>query len=480
MIVRPVQANVLSERGIKEVDIAAIRARAAARLAPDVIEYVPQTDEYIVSLPTGTTENEYAAGLLATGDYQYAEPDWLCFPVETIPNDGGYWQQWHHFQVRSSLAWDITTGDSNVIIAIVDGGVALDQPDLADALVPGYNAQDRIAQADGGDVSDVDGHGTFVAGIAGAIGNNGTHVVGMGWHFSIMPVRYYNGGGGGYLSNLLNGCHWAVEHGARCINVSQTGVENASVQTTGDYVRSQGGLLCWAAGNDARDLFWFDWADVTIVGASDQNDDRPGWSAYGKAVDVFAPGTDILSTGIEGGLAMGSGTSASTPVVSGIAGLIWSAHPLLPPWRVEKLLFDGCIDLGDPGDDPEWGHGRLDSFLAVSGSLVHTAAPVIRLQIDWASCPRTGRATLVASAGSGGNVAFVYSESGEGSFTIPNGNPCAGVELALAAPVVLLGTASGDPAILELARVPRRACHAMMLQAIDQDTCTRSNIALFR
>ena len=71
------------------------------------------------------------------------------------------------------------------------------------------------------------------AGIAGAIGNNGVDVVGVGWNLSIMPVRYYNTPGGGFLSDLLDGARWAADHGARCVNVSQTGVENAAVQTTG-------------------------------------------------------------------------------------------------------------------------------------------------------------------------------------------------------------------------------------------------------
>ena len=367
MIIRPLQPATLSKRGLDPKQTEVIRKRAAGRIAAHVVEYVRQTDEYIVTLPTNETENSYAARLMATGDYEYAVPDWICHPAETIPNDGGYWQQWHHPQVQSSLAWDVTTGDPGVIIAIVDGGVELDHPDLADALVPGYNSEDRIAQQDGGDVNDVDGHGTFVAGLAGAIGNNGTHVVGMGWSFSIMPIRYSNSPGGGYLHNVLDGARWAVEHGARCINVSQTGVEYESVQTTGEYIKSQGGLLFWAAGNDARDLSWFDWEDVIVVGGTDQNDDRTWCSAYGLAVDLYAPGIDVLSTYINGGLGLGGcGTSASTPMAAGIAGLVWSVCPALTPEEVEQHLFNGCVDLGTPGEDPTWGWGRVDSYGAVS------------------------------------------------------------------------------------------------------------------
>jgi hypothetical protein len=366
MIVRPLQPTALGELGLDPEQTEVVRKRATARIEAYVIEYVTQTDEYIVDLPANETENSYAARLMTTGDYEYAVPDWICHPTETIPNDGGYGQQWHHTQVRSSLAWDITTGDPSVIIAIVDGGIELTHPDLADALVPGYNAADRLAQLDGGDVDDVDGHGTFVAGLAGAIGNNGTHVVGMGWSFSIMPIRYYNGPGGGYLHDILDGARWAVEHGAKCINVSQTGVEYSPVETTGEYITTQGGLLFWAAGNDGRDLSWFDWEHVIVVGGTDQNDDRALCSAYGLAVDLYAPGIDILSTGIGGGLAIsGCGTSASTPMAAGIGGLIWSANPCLSPRQVQLCLFSGCVDLGEPGNDTIWGWGRIDSFGAV-------------------------------------------------------------------------------------------------------------------
>jgi hypothetical protein len=363
MIVRPVQRTALSLGG---QDIRVARARAAARLMPQAIEYISQTDEYIVVLPAGETENSYAARLMATGDYEYVVPNWICHPTR-VPNDGDYWQQWHHPKVRSPYVWDISIGNPGVIVADVDGGVQLDHPDLVGALVPGYNSRDRLAQRDGGDVSDVDGHGTFVIGLAGAVGNNHINVVGMGWQLSIMPVRYYNSPGGGYLGDILDGVRWAVDHGVKCVNVSQTGVEYSPVQTTGAYVTSQGGLLFWAAGNDGRNLSWFDWDDVIVVGATDPNDARATFSAYGRAVDVFAPGTNIYSTGLGGYLAIGSGTSAATPIAAGIAALVWSVHPTMTPAEVRARLFSGCVDLGPPGHDDTWGWGRVDSYATVSG-----------------------------------------------------------------------------------------------------------------
>lgn len=369
LIVRPLQPLALSATGAARAERESMRAGAAARLLPQLIEYVPQTDEYIVRLPSEQNENEYAQELMASGDYQYAEPNWICYPTQTIPNDQSYGQQWHHTKMRSPRAWDINTGDPSLVIAIVDGGVMLDHTDLIGALVPGYNAEDRIAQAAGGDVSDVDGHGTFVAGLAGATGNNGIYVTGMGWNFSLMPVRYYNSPGGGFLHNILDGARWAAENGADCINVSQTGVEFNSVQTTGAYVKSLGSLLFWAAGNDNRDLSWFDWNDVIIVGSTNEQDGKADFSAYGQAVDVYTPGTNIISTGIPGGLALGGGTSASAPMAAGICALIWTYRPHLSADQVADALFATCVDLGDQGNDTYWGWGRVDSYSAVRGPL---------------------------------------------------------------------------------------------------------------
>jgi hypothetical protein len=336
-------------------------ARAVMRLQDQVIEHVPETHEYIVSIPPGHDENSYARYLMSTGDYQYVEPDWLCFPTQVTPNDPSYWQQWHHDKLGSPFAWSLERGGPSLTIAIVDSGIQTDHPDLAGALVSGYNSADDLAESAGGDISDVDGHGTYVAGLAGALGNNGAFVAGMGWDFRIMPVRYYNQPGGGYLHDITEGARWAAENGARCVNVSQTGVEHSSVQTTGTYLRNLDSQLFWAAGNDQRDLNWFDWTDVIVVGGTDPNDDKASFSAFGLAVDFYAPSTDIYSTGMPSALAIGSGTSAASPMVAGVAGLIWSFRPDLTPQQIEDCLELGSVDLGIQGEDPYWGWGRLDA-----------------------------------------------------------------------------------------------------------------------
>ena len=361
-------ATLGAQRGIDGARAAEVEAGARARLAPMVIRRIEATDEYLLLLPAGESENELAARLMATGDYAYVEPDWILSPLAT-PNDPSFGAQWQHTVMKTALAWDTTTGSSAIICAVCDSGVDLDHPDLAPALVPGVNCAGvlpPVAQVDGGNVEDVNGHGTFVGGCMAAVGNNGVGVAGCGWSFQLMPVRVSNlASGDASLSDLTEGAVWASEHGARIMNVSYSGVSAYSVETAGATIRANGGLLFWSAGNDSANLSGFDHAHVIVVGATDSNDQRAAFSAYGLGVDLFAPGVLVYSTTLGGESGSGSGTSFSSPLAAGVAGLLWAADPMMTPDQVEQLLFDGCHDLGTPGEDSFWGHGRVDAFASM-------------------------------------------------------------------------------------------------------------------
>lgn len=338
---------------------------AIGLVSDQILRTVKETSELILEVPAGSDETSYAAALLATGRFQYVVPNWMCYPLRT-PDDPLFGQQWHHAQIRSELAWGITTGSSNFIVAMTDTGVDQTHPDLASSLVPGFNSASDLAQANGGDVSDIHGHGTHVAGCMAAIGNNGTGVSGVGWGFKIMPIRVTNStGGGATYEDLMQGARWAAENGARVISASYSGIDYEPLETTGAYIRSLGSLYLYAAGNDSRNLSWFDWPNVIVVGASTYGDARASFSAYGKAVDVFSPGVGILSSVVGGGYAAWSGTSMATPVANGLCALIWSCNPLLTPAQVENLLERNCTDLGPVGNDDAWGWGRIDAFRAV-------------------------------------------------------------------------------------------------------------------
>ncbi len=373
LIVRPVQ-------GLDPDRAAAARAL----LADSVVRYYPEVDEYVIgvdpamppnqradvrSLPgtafngpnRGTGENAVSQRLMASGLFQYAVPNWICYPLDTTPNDPLFPNQWHHAAMHSPAGWDVSTGSSSITVAVTDTGIDLTHPDLAPKRVPGFDAYNRVAEADGGSVADLHGHGTHVSGCATAMGNNGVGVSGVNWNAKIMMIRVaIDSSGGAYYEDLMFGARWAIEHGAKTVSASYSGIDYDPIQTTGEYIKSIGGLYFYAAGNDSRDLSWFDFPDVVIVGASEYSDQRAYFSAYGHAVDVFAPGYDILSTCYGGGYCSASGTSMATPVANGVASLIWSINPSLTPNQVEQILFTSCQDLGAPGNDDFFGWGRVD------------------------------------------------------------------------------------------------------------------------
>jgi len=385
MIVRPHQAADLAVKGLTASRIVAIREGASMRLDDLRIRYESDVDEHIVAVPAGFDENSFAALLMATGDYEYVEPDWICYPIDTTPNDPSYNQQWHHPKIESPKAWDISTGSLNRTAAFVDTGVDKGHEDLSAHLVPGYNSQDRLTEAQGGQVSDVNGHGTAVCGCIGAIGNNSKGVAGVNWTVSLMPIRTTNSSSGSaYLTDLTHGARWAAQNGAQTVSVSYSGVEGSTVQTAGADVKSNGGLLIWAAGNSGQNLSWFDHADVIIAGATTQSDSRASFSNYGQAIDVMAPGVDVYTTRRYGGYTSVDGTSFSAPLTNGLCALIWGTTPSSSPDDVEQFLFSGCDDIGSSSN---YGHGRInvyESILLAQGGIV---TPDIKINGEDAPAP---------------------------------------------------------------------------------------------
>jgi len=340
-------------------------ARARERLTGMVKKYYPEVDEYTIFVAganerqRGTGENELAAQLMATGDYQYVHPNWICYPGGT-PNDPYFPSMWHHVNMQSALGWDISTGSLSTIVAMTDTGVDVNHEDLTHR-VPGYNSAEDLAEVDGGQIADIHGHGTHVSGCAAATGDNNIGVAGVGWNLSFMMCRVTDSSSGGaYLEDLTEAARWAIEHGARSASTSYTGVEYDTVGTTGDYIDSIGGIYLYAADNSARDHYYFDYPNVIVVGATDWTDTRAWFSSYGLACDVFAPGDGIWSSTIGNTYAAWSGTSMATPVANGVVGMIWSVNPALTNHEVRDILFNTCDDIGDPGDDNVYGHGRVN------------------------------------------------------------------------------------------------------------------------
>ena len=362
MIVRPVQTQTVMKRGVDPRMAALYHDRALARVRQGMMKIDKDIDYAVVRVPKGMNESSYATSLMNTGDYEYVVPNWRVFVLgtKTTPNDPRFNQQWHHKTIHSEEAWTVWRGTSNVTVAIVDTGVMITHEDLKGGMVKGFNAVDRLDEVNGGDVVDTQGHGTHCAGDAAAQGNNGIGLVGEGWNYKIMPVRASINGSASF-DDLVEGAKWAVNHGAKTISVSFSGVDTPLVGSAGTYIKSHGGLLLWAAGNDARDLSGFSYADTIVVGASDESDGRANFSAYGRGVAVFAPGTNIMSTTLGGGYGPASGTSMATPVTNGVCAMIWSINPALTPAKVQSILYNSCDQIGSPSI---FGHGRVNLYKA--------------------------------------------------------------------------------------------------------------------
>ena len=352
IIVRPVQDAPLSEQ-------------ARLRLDGLVLKHYEEVDEYVISLPEGMTEDDVATWLMATGDYQYVHPDWMCYPIVS-PNDPGFLTQWHHTTMESRDAWDTITDASTIIAAFTDTGVDTDHPDLVNNLIDGYNQVSGQWQQNGGDLEDINGHGTLIAGCIGAEGDNGIGVAGVAWKVQLMPIRVSEASGGGaYLSDITGGARIAADNGASTVSSSYSGVNNGSVDTAGTYIKNQGALYFYAAGNSNEDHSSFDFVDVTIVGASDNGDNKAGFSSYGLAIDLTAPGVSVVTTTLGGSTGGASGTSLSTPLVNGVAAMIFANNPGISAQDVEDLLYDTCDDIGAAGEDNLFGHGRVNLKRAV-------------------------------------------------------------------------------------------------------------------
>lgn len=376
MIARPMQVGALTERGMNMESSQAVHARGhEIMLGFEIQNFVDVTDEYIFAVPPGSNENAVSAELMASGAFQYVEPDWTLYPVGD-PNDTFYNLQYHH-QVdimQSALGWDLHTGNSSVTIAFCDTGVLTTHNDLLLNRKEGYNAVDQLWESNGGDISPVASHGTNVTGCGAANGNNGLGVSGVGWNLSHRMMRVSNvSSGSAATSTLQHAARTAIEVGDRVASVSYSGPDSSSNLTTATYIKSIGGLLIWAAGNDRRNLRLNDRDadDLIVVGATDSNDNKANFSARGKMVDLVAPGVGVLTTdsSSNGTYAYVDGTSFSCPLTAGLVGLIWSADPTLTPDQVEAILKSSCDDVGNSGVDNVHGYGRINVFNAMTETL---------------------------------------------------------------------------------------------------------------
>ena len=359
-----------------------------------------------------------ARSLNACGELVFAEPNLWRQPLgvpagEGGPNDPLYSLQWHYEQIGLPATWDLTTGDTSVIVAVLDTGET-PHPDIDLRQINGYDMIADPANAGDGngrdsdptDVGDnIDGetpgsssfHGTHVAGTVGAASNNGKGVAGVTWFTRLMHVRVL-GLQGGTSFDIANGVLYAAgqdnasgalpQDEADIINMSLGGPSFSQVtQNAVSTARANGALVIAAAGNNntGEPFYPAAYDDVISVSAVDFNGDKAPYSNFNPTVDIAAPGGNVAADQNGDGNPDGvlsilyddsqgaaqpvygfyQGTSMAAPHVAGVAALMLAVDPLLTPAQLENILTSTAVDRGDPGQDDIYGAGIVNAFAAV-------------------------------------------------------------------------------------------------------------------
>ncbi|HWP60816.1 MAG TPA: S8 family serine peptidase [Candidatus Acidoferrales bacterium] len=292
-----------------------------------------------------------------------------------VPNDPGFPTQWHLSKIAAASGWDLTTGSTGVIIAVIDAGVDSTHPDLNNKLLPGFNFVSNTT-----DTSDATGHGTAVAGTAAAETNSGIGVAGLGWNNSIMPLAVINPSTGtASYADIAEAIIYAADHGAKVINMSLAGSSySTTLQNAVNYAWSKGLVLVAAAGNKTTSTPYYPAAldNVVAVSATDKYDQLASFSNFGSWIDVAAPGTSIYTTNRGGGYGTWQGTSFASPQVAALAALVFSLNPGLSNAQVVDLIRSNTTDLGSVGFDQSFGWGRINAYKTLTAAAVLPALNV--------------------------------------------------------------------------------------------------------
>jgi subtilisin family serine protease len=303
-------------------------------------------------------------------EVKFVEKNYIFDPV-FVPDDPMYAAQWHLPQILAPQAWDLTQGSPGAVIAIVDSGVDPYHPDLAPNLVAGYNTYNNNTNT-----LDQYGHGTEVAGVAAASSNNGQGIASVAGQSRIMPIRVTDATGRATSATIANGLVWAADHGASVVNLSFESVAgNAAIRAAAEYVLNKGALVVAASGNCGCFDATADNPFILSVSATDETGGIAYFSSTGPYVDLAAPGTNILTTAVGGLYFSDSGTSLASPVVAGVAALMFSANPALTPTVVAELLEATAQDAGTAGYDTGFGFGRVNAYAAVAAAASYTPPP---------------------------------------------------------------------------------------------------------
>ncbi|HEX8003614.1 MAG TPA: S8 family serine peptidase [Mycobacteriales bacterium] len=324
-----------------------------------------------VRLPAPAARAEFLTQARALPGVTWAEPERVATAHRSV-NDPFARRQWAIPRIGLPRAWDVETGKSGVVVAVLDTGVAAAHPDLRGQVLPGVDVVN-----DDDDATDDQGHGTHVAGTIAATSNNRAGVAGVAWGVKVLPVKVLDSAGTGTSCDIAVGVVEATDKGASILNMSlgMAGACPVAFRLAFEYAAQKKVLPVASTGNDA-----FQGAPsaapgncptVLAVGATDSKDKPAIFSTWGPQVDVSAPGVDIMSTTIDPktgrfGYGLSSGTSMAAPHVAGLAALLRSKHADWSPQQVADAITSTADDLGPRGRDDFYGSGRINAARALT------------------------------------------------------------------------------------------------------------------
>jgi hypothetical protein len=301
------------------------------------------------------------AGLRRSGLFKSVERDYLATITEE-PNDPYYGAQWGVPRIGAPAAWALSSG-AGVVVAVVDTGVDDSHPDLLGQVLPGYDFVN-----DDADARDDHGHGTRMTGVIAARRDNAVGIAGVAPDAMVLPVKVLDAQGYGAYSAVASGITYAVDHGARVVNLSLAGpVQSDILQDAVDYAAAHEVVVVAASGNDGTNAPEYPAAasGAVAVGAIDASDARPAFSNYGAWIGFAAPGVDIVTTSLGAAYASSSGTSPAAAFGSGVFALLFAATPTLTRSEAIQRVQSGAVDLGNQGWDAYFGWGRADAYGAL-------------------------------------------------------------------------------------------------------------------
>lgn len=416
-----------------------------------------QSKTYVLHFDASEDVEAKASELLRSGYFSWAEPNGFVRGC-VIPNDSMFFRQYGlqnlgTFNLTFSTvdsdsdlpeAWNIEQGDTNVVVAVLDGGIALAHPEFAGRIWQNYteNPTNNIDDDGNGFVDDYQGwnfaydtnspaddlgHGTSVAGVIGANGNNTIGLAGVDWHCKLMICKVLDATNFGTYADIADAIYYATNNGAHIINMSFSGGSSSVITAAVQYAWNNNVVMCAASGNGNTSTPSFPAADslVLAVGGSNAWDVRYAFSNYGPHLDVVAAGDYIYVldyANFSNYSNYSGGTSLASPFVAGVAALLKAqdaSRTNLEIYNIIRATAEDTVDVYTGEDTPGWdqyfGYGRVnahDALLYDSLSL-STPTPVVANHFSIYPNPFSSQATIYSDVPLNNATLEIYNAAGQ-------------------------------------------------------------------